>query len=381
MSTDWRDCERRALASLQRGEQELREGRAAQADAHLMAAAESLLEAAGLAPPSVAGVLAGRADEVMGLLGAPSARRWHRAPAEAASGPWQVVADTGVRLEDVVGLDEAKRLVYEMAVRPILDPEGARRWRQRAGGGILLYGPPGTGKTLFARAIAGELEATFLSVAGSGVLSKWFGEAERNVTALFDEAARHPRCVLFIDEVDAMLPARGQDQPHMSRVVSAFLAAMDGLAGRQEGLLLLGATNRPDEIDAAALRPNRFDRYVYVGLPGAGARRALLERHLDGMPLEGGVDLRETADRMDGYSGADVAALCAEAARRAWDREEAAGCRSPLSAEDLARALEAVHPSVGRPDVERCEGFRRCQSGRAASRGGRNGVASPSRVC
>ena len=354
MSNPWRQHERRAFACIRRGQRELEGGDERRADACLAAAAEHLICAAQAAPQAAAPSLLDQADGVMDLLGG------HRA--RASSGPWQVVADTGVRLDDVAGLDEAKRLAYTMLVRPLLDPEGARRWRQRVGGGILLYGPPGTGKTLFARAIAGELEAAFLNVAGGSVLSKWFGEAERNVAALFDEAARHDRCVLFIDEVDAMLPARGQSQPHMSRVVSAFLAAMDGIAGRQEGLLLLGATNRPDEIDPAALRHNRFERQVHIGLPDPQARRAILGRRLDGIPVAPGVRLTRLAAQLDGYSGADIESFCDQATSHAWDREEARGRQALLAGQDIACAFQRIKPSVIPAELERYEEFRRRHS-------------------
>ncbi len=339
-------------------------GDLARAREYLLLAADRMLALARRTDGPLRDVRTGNAHAILDAVEAIDARRGAQAVGQhgaPASGPWQAVADTGVRLDDVAGLAEAKRLVYAMIVRPLLDPEGARRWRKRVGGGVLLYGPPGTGKTLFARALAGELGAVFLSVAGGAVLSKWFGEAERNVAALFAEAERHPRCVLFFDEVDAMLPARGHDQPHMSRVVAAFLAAMDGIAGRQDGLLLLGATNRPDRLDPAALRHNRFERHLYIGLPDRAARRAILAHRLDAVPLGPDVEPDRLADQLDGYSGADIEALCGEATSHAWDREEARGRRAALSADDLAAALERIKPSVAPADLVRYDAFRRRQ--------------------
>ncbi|MFW6108623.1 MAG: ATP-binding protein [bacterium] len=328
------------------------------ARAWLLLAAERMLDIGEASRGELRQARLANAHAILDQIEALDAQRAATPAARGDGAAWQRVPDTGVRLDDVAGLEEAKRLVYDMVVRPLLDPEGACRWRKQVGGGLLLHGPPGTGKTLFARAIAGELEAAFLSVSGGAVLSKWFGEAERNVQALFDEAARHVPCVLFLDEADSLLPARGASQPHMSRVVSAFLAAMDGIAGRQEGLLLLGATNRLDQIDPAALRRNRFERCVYVGLPDAEARRAILARCLDGVPLGPDVDLDGLAAALDGYSGADLEALCDAATSRAWDREEAQGQPAALEAGDLAAARQLVVPSVSPADQARYEALR-----------------------
>ena len=358
MIETWQCYRQRAAAFINRGADAREAGDEPAARACLIGAARNLFHSAKHSPHEVRESLLSQAEELAGLAD-PGNVLTEKPGEDASDGAlWQVMADTGVRLKDVAGLAEAKRLVYNMAVRPAADPSGARRWKKRIGGGILLYGPPGTGKTLFARAIAGELEAVFISVSGSSILSKWFGDAEKQVSELFAEATRHERCVLFIDETDALLARRRSDRAAMSRVVTAFLAAMDGIAGRREGLLLLGATNRPGAIDPAALRRNRLERHVYVGLPDEPARRQILAQALDGQPLAGGVNIDASAAMMTDYTGADITAICDEATDTAWDRETATGCRARLTPADIAAATEQIAPSVSAAEVKRYDRWR-----------------------
>ncbi len=363
MSESWKHYQRTADAYIRKAEHALESGLDDDAKTYLLLAAENLFRAARHAPAGQQGLLIKHADDVLELA---ENRAGEKQPVanndqndDTTNRPWQVVRDTGVSFDQVVGLYEPKRAIYNMVIRPMADPEGAARWGKKIGGGILLYGPPGTGKTLFARAIAGELDVPFLSVVGSSLVDKWVGQAEKNVTRLFEEAGQYDCCVLFIDETEALLPRRGGGSTVMDRVVPAFLAAMDGIAGRKDGLILLGATNRPQALDPAALRRNRFQHKVYVGLPDPQARCSILSHCLNGKPLGDDVDLESIVKETDGYSGADLAGVAEEAAHHAWDREERTQKRSKLSAEDFRHALKAVPPSVSKKDIEAYEKFKR----------------------
>jgi transitional endoplasmic reticulum ATPase len=364
MNTEWEHYQRRARGFIEKATRALRDDEVARADVCLLVAAENLYRAARAAPEQLKEELVEKAESVLRVArgegrGKESVGKTSRGEEGNGTRPWQVVRDTGVSLKQVAGLEGPKRAIYNMVIRPLADPEGAKRWGQGVGGGILLYGPPGTGKTLFARAIAGELKIPFLNVVGSALLNKWVGEAEKNVDQLFNAACDYDQCVVFIDEVEALLPKRGSGSTVMDRVVPTFLSAMDGIAGREEGLILLGATNRPDVMDPAALRHNRFEHQVYVGLPNAEARRRILESSLDGIPLSKEADLAAIAKNAEGYSGADLAALVEEAKHHAWDREQETKRRTRLTREDFQRGLEATPPSVTENDLETYEKFRR----------------------
>ena len=176
-----------------------------------------------------------------------------------------------VRFDDVAGLDDAKEQIRLRMIYPLEHPEKARRYGIKRGGGVLLYGPPGTGKTLLARAVAGEIEAAFFTAKPSELMSKWVGESEQNIAQLFDEARQVDRAIIFIDEVEAMVPARrSSGSTVMQRVVPQILAELQGVSGEGGALLFMGATNEPWAIDLAALRPGRFDAKVYGGAARAG---------------------------------------------------------------------------------------------------------------
>ena len=201
---------------------------------------------------------------------------------------------------------------------PFDHPELAARFRHQARrAACSSSAPPGTGKTMLARATAGELDATFFTVSAADLLSKWVGEAEQNVKALFDAAAASERAVIFIDEIESLVPARRDDAGSgvMQRVVPQLLQGMEGF-GKKAGspVMFMGATNVPWQLDPAVLRPGRFDEKVYVPLPDEPARRRLLEIHLERRPLADDVDLDALAARLAGYSGADVKYLCDRAA-------------------------------------------------------------------
>ncbi|WP_333573586.1 CDC48 family AAA ATPase [Sphingomonas sp.] len=213
-----------------------------------------------------------------------------------------------VRWEDVGGLDDAQMRLKEGVELPLKDPDAFRRLGIRPAKGFLLYGPPGTGKTLLAKAVAREAEANFIATKSSDLLSKWYGESEQQIARLFARARQVAPCVIFIDELDSLVPARGgaMGEPQVTeRVVNTILAEMDGLEELQS-VVVIGATNRPNLIDPALLRPGRFDELVYVGVPDKAGRERILRIQTDKMPLGSDVDLGSIAEQTQRYTGADL---------------------------------------------------------------------------
>ncbi len=213
-----------------------------------------------------------------------------------------------VRWEDVGGLDDAQIRLKEGVELPLKSPESFRRLGIRPAKGFLLYGPPGTGKTLLAKAVAREAEANFIATKSSDLLSKWYGESEQQIARLFARARQVAPTVIFIDELDSLVPARGggQGEPQVTeRVVNTILAEMDGLEELQS-VVVIGATNRPNLIDPALLRPGRFDELVYVGVPDRAGRARILGIQTQKMPLASDVDLDAVAGRTERFTGADL---------------------------------------------------------------------------
>lgn len=213
-----------------------------------------------------------------------------------------------VRWEDVGGLDDAQVRLKEGVELPLKDPDAFRRLGIRPAKGFLLYGPPGTGKTLLAKAVAREAEANFIATKSSDLLSKWYGESEQQIARLFARARQVAPCVIFIDELDSLVPARGgaMGEPQVTeRVVNTILAEMDGLEELQS-VVVIGATNRPNLIDPALLRPGRFDELVYVGVPDKAGRERILRIQTGKMPLAADVDLGSIAEQTERYTGADL---------------------------------------------------------------------------
>ena len=175
----------------------------------------------------------------------------------------------------------------------------------------MLYGLPGTGKTMIAKAIAHEVNASFYSVKCSDIVSKWFGEAEKNVKNLFETAKKEEKAIIFFDEFEALAAKRGgENNAVMNRLVPELLAQMQGFSDNENNLLLLAATNRPWDIDSAMLRPGRFNELIYVGLPDAPAREYMINKALKGLPLSEEVKIADIVEATEGYSGADVTEFC-----------------------------------------------------------------------
>ncbi len=221
---------------------------------------------------------------------------------------------TNVTYEDIGGLKNEIELIREMIELPMKHPEVFQKLGVGAPKGVLLTGPPGTGKTLIAKAVANETDANFYSIAGPEIMSKYYGESEKHLREVFEKAEKNAPSIIFIDEIDSIAPKRseGTDQTE-KRVVAQILTLMDGLKSRGQ-LVVMAATNRPDDLDEALRRPGRFDREIRINPPDERGRKEVLQIHTRGMPLEKDVNFEELAARTIGYTGADVEVLCKEAA-------------------------------------------------------------------
>ena len=264
----------------------------------------------------------------------------------------------GVRLNDIGGMDQVKQRLQASFLEPLRNPEIAARFGKSLRGGLLLWGPPGCGKTFIARALAGELGASFYVVGLNDILEMWIGNSERNLHDVFERARRSRPCVLFFDELDSI----GQRRANLRsggatfrNVVNLFLAELDGADADNEGVFVLGATNHPWDVDSALMRPGRFDRTLLVLPPDLGAREAILRLHLRGRPVEA-FDLRRVAEATDGFSGADLALVCEQATERAMADSIKQGTIRPISQGDLVDAVRSVHPSIG-PWLETARNF------------------------
>ena len=284
----------------------------------------------------------------------------------------QQAAETASRstsYEDIGGLRPQLQRIREMIELPLRYPEVFEQLGIDAPKGVLLHGPPGCGKTLIARAIAHETEANFYSISGPEIIHKFYGESEAHLRKIFQEAARKGPSIIFLDEIDAIAPRRETTVGEVEkRVVAQLLALMDGLSKRQQ-LIVIAATNLPNLLDPALRRPGRFDREIAIPIPDRTGREEILSVHSRGMPLSADVDMRHLASITHGFVGADLEALCREAAmiclRRIMPDIDFALARIPyeqltkleVGKEDFIDALREVEPSATRevfvevPDV------------------------------
>jgi len=255
-----------------------------------------------------------------------------------------------IHWDDIGGLEEVKQELREAVEWPLKRPEIFRRMGIKPPKGILLFGPPGCGKTMLARAVATESSANFISIKGPEVFSKWVGESEKAIREVFRKGRMAAPAIIFFDEIDSLVPKRGlgfSDSGVSERVISQLLTEMDGIE-TLENVVVIAATNRPDIIDPAILRPGRFDRLIYVPEPDEKARLEIFKIYTKNMPLAEDVDLAELAKRTKHYSGADIEAVCREAAFFALRRDINA---SKITKEDFENALKKVPPSIT-PDME-----------------------------
>lgn len=260
-----------------------------------------------------------------------------------------------IKWEDIGGLESVKQSLKEAVEWPLKNPESFHRLGIKPPKGILLYGPPGTGKTLLAKAVANQSEANFILVKGPELLSKWVGESEKAVRKIFKKARQTSPTVIFFDEIDSIAPRRGGggDNHVGERVVNQMLTEIDGLEDLHN-VVIIAATNRPDIIDTALLRPGRFDRIILTPAPNEKARYEILKVHTGNMPLATDVDLHDLAKKTDGYVGADVEALCREAAMLALRHDSDA---KTVPAKYFEQALKEVRPSVTKEIMDAYHNF------------------------
>ena len=267
-------------------------------------------------------------------------------PADATVESWDVERAT-VTLDDVGGMQDVKARLEASFIAPLRNEELRRLYRKNLQGGLLLYGPPGCGKTFIARALAGELDAGFISVSIHDVLDMWIGRSERNLHDIFSIARRNAPCVVFIDEIDALGRRRSQiSSDGMRTTVNQLLSELDGVDNQNENVYVLAATNHPWDVDVALRRPGRFDRMVLVLPPDAAAREAILRTHLKDRPIAG-VDAGRLAQMTEGLSGADLAHVCETAGEKAMMDAVRTGEVRMIEMRDLEAAVSEVKPSTG----------------------------------
>jgi ribosome biogenesis ATPase len=267
-----------------------------------------------------------------------------------------------VTWDNIGGLKDLRNELYYDIVMPILEPNKLKLIGINKAIGVLLYGPPGCGKTLLAKAVANEAKANFISIKGPELLNKYVGESERAIRSLFIRAKDSSPCIIFFDELDALVPKRSNENNNSSeRVVNQLLTEMDGLEDRKQ-IFIIAATNRPDIIDPAMLRPGRLDKLLYVPLPDCNDRISILETLIRNLPIDKNINVLDIFDnqKLDGFSGADLAALVREAQLSALKNLKLDNDNDVIiRKEDFEYAISNVLPSVSVGDRKKYENLKR----------------------
>merc|ERR1711971_1510721 len=265
-----------------------------------------------------------------------------------------VVEVPNVTWDDIGGLEGVKRELQELVQYPVEHPEKFLQFGMQPSRGVLFYGPPGCGKTLMAKAVANECSSNFVSIKGPELLTMWFGESEANVRDVFDKARTAAPCVLFFDELDSVGTARGSSAGAggaSDRVLNQLLTEMDG-AGAKKNLFFIGATNRPDILDEALIRPGRLDQLIYIPLPDKASRIQIFKAVLRKSPVAPNVSFDFTADLTQDFTGADITELCQRAAKSAIrDSITAEEERRRLAGDDENAAMDAEEVQDPVPEI------------------------------
>lgn len=245
-----------------------------------------------------------------------------------------------ISFSDVGGMEAVKKEIELKIIKPLLHPELYKAYGKKIGGGILLYGPPGCGKTYIAKATAGQVNAKFINVGLNDILDMWIGNSEKNLHDIFELARENAPCVLFIDEIDALGASRSDMKQSSGRhLINQFLQELDGIANTNDGVLVLGATNTPWNLDPAFRRPGRFDRIVFVPPPDELSREAILKLKLQNKPI-GGIDYSGLAKKTESYSGADINAIIDIAVETKLEASFSDGIPRPIDTKDLLAAIK-----------------------------------------
>lgn len=271
---------------------------------------------------------------------------------------WLLRERPNVSFDDIIGLEDLKQRIRRFVVK-FKHPDEVAKWKgAKLGDRMLLYGPPGTGKTMFAKAVAKEIDADFYLVKGSNILSKWVGESQKNVHRLFEEVRKSKRAVVFLDEIDGMLSARGGSSSVRDGVVSEFLQEMEGLSTPNESVLFIGATNLPSELDQAVI--SRFGAMFYVPLPDYAARLALLQKGFSRFPygVEPDVSLEQLAQRLEGHSMRAVQGLIYDL-NDIGILKSTEGEQHRISNSDIEIALKNLPPPLSSRELEKYERYKR----------------------
>ena len=265
------------------------------------------------------------------------------------------VMSTGVSMNDIIGLDDAKDELIDTVILPMKRPDLYKKFEKKTGGGILLYGLPGTGKTMFAQAVATEINGAFFSIKCSDLLSSLVGSTEGNIRSLFQTAREYPCSVIFFDEFESIGLKRGTgyNTDIYDKIVSELLSQIQGFEKYENTMLLMAATNRPWDLDPALLRPGRFNRKIYIPLPDFDARKGIIEKELGKIPVSDDIDYVDIANHTDGFNCADVVELCEQMKMNAIRRCALNNDQEIITAEDVKKAKKKVTSSVVSSDMDK----------------------------
>ncbi|MFC4818409.1 AAA family ATPase [Flavobacterium sp. GCM10023249] len=258
----------------------------------------------------------------------------------------QFLQISDINFNDVGGMEQVKKEIDLKIIKPLVHQDLYRSYGKKIGGGILLYGPPGCGKTFIAKATAGQIQSKFFTVGLNDILDMWIGNSEKNLHGIFEIARQNKPCVLFFDEIDALGASRSDMKQSSSRhLINQFLQELDGINSDNEGILIIGATNTPWNLDTAFRRPGRFDRIVFIPPPDEKAKEAILKIKLENKPIDA-IDYQTLSKKLEHFSGADIEALIDIAIEAKLEESFIDGIPKPLTTKDLLNAASKHKPST-----------------------------------